>query len=375
MKVLVWQWGRRGAGPLVAVHLADALRSLPRTEVLLSLPSSAEVLQSKDAPDCALPLPSYAGAAGLVWRLLQAPLLLVSLVQRLRALDPDVAVCAMPGPLDLLSVAALRWLRVPYAVVVHDAERHPGEHYPFLMTVQRRLVRSAAAVITLSQHVASRLAAESAIDRRRIVVLRLPPLGFGPRPGPPREHGGPLRLLFFGRLLPYKGLSLLQAAMNALGSLGTWELRVVGSGPESDELAALRFTPGVTVENRWVPDDEVAALIAWADAVVLPYVEASQSGVAPGAIAAGRIVVATRVGGLSEQLSDHKLARLCDPEPESLAAVLRQLLHEFPGPSAPYADPREEWQGFAKDLFANVIIPIFGRDFGISRANHTQLAV
>ncbi len=83
-----------------------------------------------------------------------------------------------------------------------------------------------------------------------------------------------------------------------------WELRVVGSGPESDALAALRSTPGVTVENRWVPDEEVAALIAWADAVVLPYVEASQSGVAPGAIAAGRIVVATRVGGLTEQLSD-----------------------------------------------------------------------
>lgn len=373
MKVLVWQWGHRGAGPLVAVHLTNALRTLPRTEAYLSLPISAEVLSSKDAPDCALPLASYNGAVGLIGRLLQAPVLLMNLVNRLRALDPDVAICAMPGPLDLFAVAALRWLRVPFVVIVHDADRHPGEHYPFLMTVQRLLVRSAAAIVTLSQHVASRLAAQYTIDHRRVFVLRLPPLVFGPGAPPPRAHGGPLRLLFFGRLLPYKGLSLLRDAVSALDHARDWELRVVGSGPESSELAALRATPGVTVENRWVPDEEVAALITWADAVVLPYIEASQSGVAPGAIAAGRVVVSTRVGGLTEQLSSEKLARLCDPRPESLATALRQLLHEAPNAIIPGADPREGWQGFAQSLADQVIYPIFGPKSGTSCASRTQL--
>ncbi len=373
MRVLVWQWGRRGAGPLVAAHLTNALRTLPYTEAHLSLPISAEILKSNNVPDCALPLASYNGAAGLVWRLLQAPFLLVNLVRRLRALNPDVAVCAMPGPLDLFAVAALRWLRVPFVVVVHDADRHPGEHYPFLMTVQRHLVRSAAAVVTLSQHVASRLAAHSAIPRRDIFVLRLPPLVFGPDMRPPRNHGGPLRLLFFGRLLPYKGLGLLHAAVNALDCDGAWELRVVGSGPESSELAALRATPGVTVENRWVPDAEIAVLIAWADVVVLPYVEASQSGVAPGAIAAGRSVVATRVGGLIEQLSGQKLAQLCDPQPASLTTALRRLLHEPPVAAMPRTDPREEWRGFAQALADEVISPILGRDVGTSYTGSPQL--
>jgi glycosyltransferase involved in cell wall biosynthesis len=380
MKVLVWQWGRRGAGPLIAVHLTDALRTLPGTEAFLSLPTSAEVLNSREAPACALPLAGYSGVAGLVWRLLQTPLLAWKLAQKLRALRADVAICAMPGPLDLLLVAALRWRHVPFVVIVHDADRHPGEHYPFLMTVQHRLVRSAAAVVTLSQHVASRLTARSAIDRRRIFVLRLPALFFGPgpsgpRPGAPRVHGGPLRLLFFGRLLPYKGLSLLGAAVNALDCPGAWELRVVGSGPESNELAMLRATPGVTVENRWVSDAEIAALIAWADAVVLPYIEASQSGVAPGAIAAGRIVVATRVGGLTEQLSGHELARLCDPQPASLATALRQLLHECSGAAMPSADPREAWQEFASQLADKVLKPIFARDPKATYANRTQAAV
>ena len=85
---------------------------------------------------------------------------------------------------------------------------------------------------------------------------------------------------------------------------------MVGSGPESAELATLRAQPGVIVENRWVPDDEIGALFAWADVLVLPYKEASQSGIVPAAIAAGRMVVATRVGGLVEQLRNEGLATL-----------------------------------------------------------------
>ena len=112
MRVFVWQWGRRGAGPLLAAHLADALRSIPRVEAFLSLSTSAEILRSRRSY-CALPVDTYDGAAGLVWRLLQAPVIVPRLIPRLTALEPDVAVCAMLGPLDLLCAAALRWLRIP----------------------------------------------------------------------------------------------------------------------------------------------------------------------------------------------------------------------------------------------------------------------
>ncbi len=375
MKVLVWQWGRRGAGPLLAAQLANALRSIPRTEAFLSLSTGAEILQGNDAPDCALPVETYDGAAGLVWRLLQAPVVMPRLVRRISALDPDVAICAMLGPLDLLCAAALRWLRIPMVVIVHDAERHPGENYPFLMMVQRRLLRSADAIVTLSQHVAMRLVKQATV-RSRPSVLRLPPLVFGAAAPPPKAHGGPLRLLFFGRLLPYKGLGLLKAAVSEMGRPGQWVLRVVGSGPESNELDALRATTGVTVENRWVPDGEITTLIAWADAIVLPYVEASQSGVAPGAVTAGRIVVATRVGGLAEQLRDHGLARLCDPHPQSLATALRRLLDEDLTTSMPHiSDPRRDWYRFATDLVDQALVPVLRHDVKASLSNRRLGAV
>ena len=265
----------------------------------------------------------------------------------------------MPGPLDLLMQAALRRIHVPVIVLAHDADAHPGDVTPLLMTLQRRLLRRADAVAALSKHVAGRLVEQRVVDADKLFVIPHPPFIFGPMPPPPLAHGGPLRLLFFGRLLAYKGLDLLASAMRRLSTRREWQLRVVGSGPESAELASLRALPGVTVENRWVPDDELGVLFAWADVVVLPYKEASQSGVAPSAIAAGRFTVSTRVGGLIEQLENENLATLCEPDGISLAAALCDLLDasgaERPEPAS--VDPRVAWRNVA-ELLLDRIIPL-----------------
>jgi glycosyltransferase involved in cell wall biosynthesis len=326
VKVLVWQWGRRGAGPRIAVELAEAMRHLPGVQGLLSLSDRAEMLAGPSPPVCDLPVATYGDMSGFLWRLAQAPAIVLWLNRQLRALRPDLAVCAMPGPLDMLMIVALRHRRIPFVVVVHDADSHPGDILPMMIKLQRAIVRRADGLVTLSAHVADRLREQGLVRPRvPLAVIGHPPFHFGPLPPPPFAHDGPVRLLFFGRLLAYKGLDLLAEALRLLGPHDGFETRVVGSGPESPALAALRRLPGVAVENRWVPDDEIGAVVAWSDALVLPYREASQSGAAAAAIAARRYVVATRVGGLIEQLKDEPLAELCDPEPAALAAALQSL--------------------------------------------------
>ncbi len=46
MRILVWQWGRRGAGPRVAVNLAEGLRQVGGVDVVLSLSTGAEILRA-----------------------------------------------------------------------------------------------------------------------------------------------------------------------------------------------------------------------------------------------------------------------------------------------------------------------------------------
>lgn len=326
MKVLVWQWGRYGAGPRIAVELARGLARLPDVSVVLSLSHEAEIMGHLPAelpPGCVLPVRTYRSKAGYLGRLVGSPAMTLAIVRRLRGLRCDLAICAMPGPLDLVMQGALRLCGVANVVVVHDAQAHPGDGFPLQMTLQRLLVRGSDAVVTFSRYIAGMLHEQGV--SRPVIVERLPPLGFDRPPPPPGGHDGPLRLLSFGRLLPYKGLDLLLEAMRTLGPRGDLELRVVGSGPPSPELEALAGLPGVSVENRWVPEDEVPSLIGWSDALVLPYREASQSGVAAMAVAGRRLVVATDVGGLSEQF-DPGMAVICHPEGGAIAAGIETLL-------------------------------------------------
>ena len=346
-RVLVWQWGRFGAGPKIAVALAEALRGLPDVQVFLSLSDRAEILQGPAPPVCDVPVATYRGLVGFAWRLLVSPVTILGLARRLRAIGPDLAVCAMPGPIDLMMLAALRLVGARSIVMVHDADAHPGDGLPFQMWLQRRLCRWADGVASLSSHVRDRMGAQGLIKGRSI-ELTLPPLGYGVVPVEP--HDGPLRLLHFGRLLPYKGLDLLAEALAILGNPPNLSVRVVGSGPESTELDRLRGLPHVTVENRWVPEGEVGALLGWADALVLPYREASQSGVAAAAMAAGRAVVSTNVGGLAEQLKGSDRALLCDPTATGLAAAIGALLDGQIALLGVGDDPTAAWRDMAENL-------------------------
>jgi glycosyltransferase involved in cell wall biosynthesis len=334
MRVLVWQWGRFGAGPRVAADFAALFNTLPGTDSALSLSARAEILLGPHRPRCELPVPTYGNVLGFGARALRAPVMVPWLARQVAALQPSVALCAMPGPLDLVMHAALRRAGVPYAVVVHDADAHPGDGRPFEMDLQRMLLRRADALVVLSDHVRERLDALGVTRGKIVLKTALPPHTLEVPPAPPRAHGGKLRLLCFGRLLPYKGLDLLADALTRVLPRSDLEIRVVGEGPESDALRILRGLPGVSVENRWVPEDEVGTLLAWSDAVVLTHREASQSGVVAAALAARRWIVATRVGGIAEQVRGQAGAMLCEIDAESVAAGVRRLLDDPPAVDA-----------------------------------------
>ena len=332
MRILVWQWGRFGAGPRTAVDFAAGFATVPGVTACLSLSRHAEIMAAPAPPACDLPVSTYRGAPGYLGRVATSAYWLPQLAAGIRRLAPDIALCAMPGPLDLAMQSALRRQGIPCAVVVHDADPHPGDGYPLQMTLQRMLVRRADAVVALSTHVAKRLAVQGLIQDKPLIRAILPPPVFAGL-APVRAHGGPFRLLSFGRLLAYKGLDLLADALAATLPDLDMVVRVVGQGPESPELAALRRLPRVTVENRWVPEAEIPALLGWADGIVLSHREASQSGVAAAALAARRFLVATRVGGVAEQVAGDPACILCDVNAASLAAGLRAVLRA-PAPAA-----------------------------------------
>mgnify|MGYP001619825022 CR=1 FL=1 len=113
----------------------------------------------------------------------------------------------------------------------------------------------------------------------------------------------PLRLLFMGRIEDHKGLIVLLAAFRAARERGAAIfLTVAGDGPLSSMVLRDFEGPGIRLERRWIGDDELCLFLADADIVVLPYLRATQSGVISHALASGLPVIASRVGGLPEQV-------------------------------------------------------------------------
>ena len=92
MRVLVWQWGRRGGGPRYGVELAESLRALPDDTAVLSLSRQAELLRGPSPPACELPVATYDGPLSFLLRCALAPLRVGRLADRLRALRLAVAI-------------------------------------------------------------------------------------------------------------------------------------------------------------------------------------------------------------------------------------------------------------------------------------------
>lgn len=363
-RVLVWQWGRRGGGPRFGLNLAQAIDRLPGREVMLCLSRRAEILTAPGFPRDRMTVwqvETYGSLGGLLARLLGAPVLIPRLLKRLQLWKPDLAICAMTGPLDLLMACALRCAGVPLIVVVHDAVPHPGDGFPLQHTLQALLIRQAQGIVALTHHVATQLREQVGLREREIMVASLPPFDYptvqrnGSGMQPVERQPGPVRLLMFGRLLAYKGLDLLLEALKRLPPVLEFEFRIVGSGPDSDELRKLSALPHVSVENRWVEEDGIASVIGWADVMVLPYREASQSGVGAVAIAAGKQVLATCVGGLEEQFSGLPGVVLCDVNVSALAGALETLIAA--GPALPARPARQTdilWERMAANMLADV---------------------
>ncbi|HMJ71887.1 MAG TPA: glycosyltransferase family 4 protein [Solirubrobacterales bacterium] len=239
-------------------------------------------------------------------------------------------------------VLHFQWLTAPALDTMLLPPRRPRlmtAHYVLPPKPSRRQLANARrtfaamdAVIAHSEHGARRLRGQVGLDPARIRVIHHGAFDYltqlpQERPLAPELEGaeGPV-ILFFGLLRPYKGVDTL---LEAFGEIGGAELWVVGN-PRMDVEPLRRLAaraPGrVRFLTRFVEDTEIPALMRRADVVALPYRDVEHSGVLYAALAFGKPLVLSAVGGFPE-VAEQGAARLVPPEdPTALAAVLSELV-------------------------------------------------
>lgn len=258
------------------------------------------------------------------------------LAKRIERWKPDVIHILVEDYVWMLMLSFLL-RRSPIVTTVHDVVLHPGDRSSakaprFLV---RLLARQSTAVVVHGNTLASDAERHLGIARRQIFVFPHPPLTDYANIA---AHGGvssPVKdafnILFFGRIYKYKGLEyLLRAAPDIKRTVPNARFIVAGRG---DDLAVYdnlvpRFE-WFSIQNRYIPRLEAAALFANADLVVLPYVEASQSGILMIAIAFGLPVVATDTGEIAETVRSNEIGLIVPPrDAGALARAITTLAHD-----------------------------------------------
>lgn len=173
--------------------------------------------------------------------------------------------------------------------------------------------------------------------------------------------------LFFGRITPYKGLDVLYEAYKKLELEYTdVNLIIAGNGDFEKYKEKFNSLKSCQIYNRWIADEETESLFICNNLIcVMPYIEATQSGVALVAMDYGIPVIASKVGGLVEQIENEKTGLLVEPgASEELYTAMKRLAFD----NALYNKISENENKKIKELDWNEIIKTVDKIFNDYKA-------
>jgi teichuronic acid biosynthesis glycosyltransferase TuaC len=309
---------------------AWTLRGLPRRDTVDGLP-------------VVHPRVPYVPGAGRVPALasLNAPLYLAGLLPYLPALVGrfDVVLGTHLFPDACAAVAAARLLGLPCVVKAHGTDVNVVARWPGVRRILARALREARFAAGVSRPLVDALVRLGAPADRAVLL----PNGVDRTVFHPRDRAEARRalglpaedrvLLYVGGLDREKGLVELVDAFAMLRSSTARPVHVVlvGEGPMEKEMRAASTELGGR-RGRLIlagPQDleGVARFLAAADALVLPSWDEGTPNVVLEALAAGRPVVGSRVGGIPDALIEGTTGLLVPPrDPVALAGALREAL-------------------------------------------------
>lgn len=216
-------------------------------------------------------------------------------------------------------------------LTVHDVVIHPGEKGGFFFFVRRALRDNCSRIIVHGNYLREELRSNLKKRRNRIFVIPHGVLSIYKKWDNIELSEEEKTILFFGRAKKYKGIDVLIKA-ESLISKQVPEVKIIIAG-QGEALALyadqLSQNSRFEIHNRFIPNTEVHKFFHRAVLVVLPYIEASQSGVIPIAYSFGKPVVATDVGSIPEVIEEGKTGyTVPSNNPERLAEAVIKILKD-----------------------------------------------
>lgn len=332
--VLISCFGKRGAAPAFALAMAEGFKESNNkvvcliTDEISNLPEWEKL--KKDEID--VHYMSIGNQKTLLFK--SIPFLLFGkkrIKKILKNQKFDISIQAFVHPwLTLIN----RWIKpVHFMAVIHDPQPHTGAK-KLKMALLKKQYEIIPEIIVLTKAFIPIVAKEYKKNRKNIYYMRLGKFSSTYKNKPMirnnlTHNNDSINFLFFGRIEKYKGIGVLIDAYKSLkGKYENISLTIAGNGDMSAYTNTLSTLSDVEIINRYILDQEIADLFSRENTVlVLPYIDATQSGVIPIAADFNMPVIATRTGGLVEQLDDGKIGLFVEPNSvNSLKSAMEVLI-------------------------------------------------
>lgn len=327
MKIALVFLGRRGGGALYSLEMAKALNT--ENEILAFVSVQAEnIADWRKSGLQIVEIDTYHDLLSFLLASLNVGKFLF-IRSRIRNFAADVVYY----PFEHQWVPFIQYLlsEKPQILTLHDPESHSGEENIFLQLLLWCSIRQASGIVLLSSVFKDSIRAKG-FSEEKIAIIPHGEFSFYSHchtTNAPTATNGVM--LFFGRISEYKGIGVLLQAFRLIAQqCPQARLILVGSGDITKYRRQIEAIPAHQIEivNKWISDGEVYQYFSRASFVVLPYMDATQSGVIAIAYGFGLPVVASRVGGLVEQVKEGITGFLVEPgNVEELVGKCRELLH------------------------------------------------
>ena len=194
----------------------------------------------------------------------------------------------------------------------------------------RAAIKKGIDIVVFSQNSYNDTLKIEGIDREKVSVI---PFGlfesYGSlKPAAPKESLPPKYFLFYGYIVPYKGVSLIKEAVDILGErLKDYKIVLAGDGNDPVLHQVSDDNRYITIP-RYISNSELAYLISNAYAVLCPYKTVSQSGIPQTAFVFNTPIIASDLKGFKEIIDeDNGLFFKCN-DAEGLAEAMLKLIND-----------------------------------------------
>lgn len=360
MNITLIYLGRKGAGPIYSLRMTHAL--LDKNKILAIISKNSDNIEdwrnlSMNNSNLKLyEVQTYTAFFSFFFSFLRIQTFL-KIREHIINFESDAVYSTMVHPWNFIIFSFLPKCLLSIRTL-HDAKPHIGED-GFFMRFLLYQERKADYIIALTQTVSGQLQTLG-VSEDKIRVIPHAIMNYHTESYTLTEFKLNYRIGFFGRINEYKGLKYLCDAFEIVfKELPNLRLLIAGQGNVAKQSAFFqKYDNSLDLHLRWIKDDEITNLIESVDIIVLPYIEASQSGVIPLAFSLGKPVVVTNVGGLSEQVPFGCGIIIPAKDVEELAASIlnlyknKYLVQNMGIAAKKHADTFLTWESSAEKLIS-----------------------